>query len=422
MISPAVMSLIILLLCIILFVTEAFSMATTAVLGCVLMVLFKVSDFNTVFGTFSSSTIVLLVSIMIIGQTMFNNGVTQYIGQKLFRLSRGNERRLLFLSTIFASFISAFMSNVATVTLFMGLFSSFAKDNKKINVRNLMLPIGMASVVGGVNTLIGSAPQLTAQNYLISSNLQGFKFFDFSYVGIFLIILLVIYVTFIGYPIGIKVWGDLPENDEKDEAITHINYDKKRMIASVFIFTATIILLFWEPIPMAVIAASGALLTIMTNLITPKDAVQSIKWSSVLKVAGSLGILQAVNASGGNKLIGQFFLNLIGKNISPYLLLLLIIIITQFLSEFMADSPTILIVLPVTVSICMEYGFSVHAFAMAIILSSATACCSPLSNTPLMLVSTYGYRFSDFIKYNILWDILSALLIFLLIPVFFPLV
>lgn len=420
MISPAALSLIVLLLCIILFITETFSMATTAVLGCVLMVLFNVADFNTVFGAFSSSTIILLVSIMIMGQAMFKNGVTQFIGRKLLKLSGGNERRLLFISTLLASLISAFMSNVATVTLFMGLFSNFSKENKKVNVRNLMLPIGMASVVGGATTLIGSAPQLTAQNYLISSDLQGFKFFDFSYVGIFLVILLVIYVMFIGYPIGMKIWSGLPESNT-EEGFISINADKKRMTATVLIFVATVILMFWEPVPMAIIASSGALLTIMTKLITPKEAIQGIKWSSVLKVAGSIGILQAVNAAGGNKIMGQFFLNLIGRNISPYLFLLLIIFITQILSEFMADSPTILIVLPVTVSICLEYGFSVYPFAMAVILSSASACCSPLSNTPLMLVSTYGYRFSDFIKYNILWDILAALLIFLLTPVFFPL-
>ena len=51
------LSLVIFIFCVALFIWDRLPMATTAVLGCVLMVIFKVCDFKTAFGQFSSSTV-----------------------------------------------------------------------------------------------------------------------------------------------------------------------------------------------------------------------------------------------------------------------------------------------------------------------------------------------------------------------------
>jgi len=419
--DPAWRGLIILLFCIILFVTEKFTMATTAILGCVLMVLFGVAKFSSVFGQFSSSSIILLVSMMIMGQALYDTGATDVIIKNLLKASKGNERCLLVLCTLSVSLISAFLSNVATLMIFLTLFLNSDDIDSSIDRRNFILPLGMASVVGGTATLIGSAPQLATQNYLEVAGYRSFGFFDFSYVGLALITLLTLYVGFIGYPLGKKIWKKVPKVNQVKK-VEETTKPQSKKILMLIIFFMTVVFMVLQPFPMAVIAVCGALVSIISGCISAQKAIHSVYWSSVLKLAGCLGILNAINESGGNEKIGQLFLSLIGENITPHLLLILVIILTQLLSEFMTNSAALLIVLPSALSVCMQCNFQVYGFAMAITMASCTALCCPLSNTPLTIVSTYGYRFSDFLKYNICWDVLADIVIFLVTPIFFPLV
>ena len=66
--TVSVISLIIFVVCIVLFVWDKLPMATTAILGCVLMVIFGVCDFKTAFGQFASSTVILTIGFIVIGK------------------------------------------------------------------------------------------------------------------------------------------------------------------------------------------------------------------------------------------------------------------------------------------------------------------------------------------------------------------
>ena len=76
-----VISLIIFLFCIVLFIWEKLPMATTAILGCVLMVVFGVCDFKTAFGQFSSPTVILTAGVMVIGLSLSETGLAAAVGR-----------------------------------------------------------------------------------------------------------------------------------------------------------------------------------------------------------------------------------------------------------------------------------------------------------------------------------------------------
>ena len=414
-------SLIIFAICIVLFVTEWVPMATTAILGCILMVVFQVADFSQVFGQFSSTSVILVISMMIVGDSMFRTGVAGRVGRLIFRFSGGSERKLLILSVCLAALISAFLSNVATLAMFMAVFGNLQKENRHVDLRNIMLPVSMACVVGGVTTLVGSAPQMTTQNLLIELTGTGFRFFDFSRVGIPLVLVLVFYVSFIGYPLGKRIWGGipLPEADlpVREEAPSSSN---RKQAVMLLIFLTVLILFFWEPIPLPVIGAGGAVCCILFGCTTQKNAIAAVQWSSVGRLAGCLGIIQAMKVSGGGELLAQGAFSLIGDSFSPWALLACSVLLTLFLSEFLNDGTVLVMVLPVVLSLCQARGFSPYPFAMGITLAAASAMCTPLSNTPLTMVGIYGYRFGDYVRYNLGLDILLGITNILLTPLVFP--
>ena len=109
--SSGIVGLLILLLCIVLFITEWLPSVVTGALGCLLMVLFHVCELSNAFSGFASSIIYLLFGAMIVGNAMFETGAAALIGRQVIRLSRDNERLFLFISGLTAGCLSMFLAN-----------------------------------------------------------------------------------------------------------------------------------------------------------------------------------------------------------------------------------------------------------------------------------------------------------------------
>lgn len=423
--SNAALSLVIFAVCIVLFVSEKLPVATSAILGCVLMVITGAASFSDVFGQFSSSSVILVMGVMVVGRAMFETGLAQVIGSAILRFSGNSERRLLVVSTLLCSLISAFMSNVATLAMFISILTNLSGRKQKVDLRNLMLPVAMGSVVGGVCTLIGSAPQITAQGLLEEAVGVGFGFFDYAKVGVVLIAALLAYVYFIGYPVGKRIWGNRSLSEEElgqqRDLAAEKEADRRQMAIMSVIFVTMGVMFFLELFPIALVSTLAALACIATGCITQKQAIAGISWSSVGKLAGCLGIMQAVNKSGGGDLIANLFFKAVGYEIAPYLLFLLMCSLTLLLSEFLTNSTALLIVLPMAIDVAPMMGLNIYAYAMGITLASSVALATPLSCTPLTMVMGHGYRFSDYAKYSLPFDLIALAVILLAVPMIYPL-
>ena len=161
--NSAVVSLIIFAFCVVMFVWDKLPMATSAILGCALMVIFQVCDFKTAFGQFASTTVLMLIGVLIVGAAVAETGVAAVIGRAITKVSRGNERVLLAVSFLVAMALSSFLTNVTVLAIFIPIFFALAKDNKHINPLNLVIPMTLAVNMGGVTTLAASSQQMTAQ-------------------------------------------------------------------------------------------------------------------------------------------------------------------------------------------------------------------------------------------------------------------
>ena len=77
--SQALLSLIIFGLFILIFIWDKLPMATSAILGCVVMVILGLSNFNTAFGQFASTTVILLIGVMVVGSALAETGVPAWL-------------------------------------------------------------------------------------------------------------------------------------------------------------------------------------------------------------------------------------------------------------------------------------------------------------------------------------------------------
>ncbi len=417
----AVVSLIIFAAIIILFVIDKLPMATTAILGCVLMVIFGVCDFKTAFGQFASSTVILTIGVMIIGAAISETGLAKAIGNWIVKVSKGNEIILIIGTYLVSSVMSMFLTNSAVLAVFIPIIMGLAKSNSNIKSKNLIMPIAIGCVIGGVSTLVGSTQQMTAQGLLEEAGLRTFKTFDFTLVGGILIFVGLIYCLTIGRILAKKIWGNRPE-EEYETAKDENNYPKWKMIVMAAIFVVTVVFYITEWIPLAITSSAAALLCIILGLIKQKKAIASVNWDIVGRLAGCLGIGKALEVSGGTTLIAKGFTKIVGTNINPFLLFCLLVLLVQVASMFISNSTAILIVLPILIAIAPGMGLNTYAYALGITLASGVALSCPLASSTLGMSMVAGYKFNDYIKHNIFLDIIAYGLIILLVPLIYGLV
>ena len=415
-----VISLIIFAFCIILFIWDKLPMATTAILGCSLMVIFGVCKFSVAFGQFSSSTVILTIGVMIIGAAISETGLAAAIGNWIVGISKGSETKLIIGTYLVSAVMSAFLTNSAVLAIFIPIIMGLSLANKDIKSKNLIMPIALGCVIGGASTLVGSTQQMTAQGLLEDAGVQVFKTFDFTLVGGVITILGLLYCLFIGRKRGEKIWGNRP--DEGYELIPNeSNYSRVKMIIVALIFAATVVFYITEWLPLAITSTSAALLCIITGCITQKKAIASVNWNIVGRLAGCLGLAQALEAAGGTEIIANTFTNLVGGRLSPFLLFALLVLLVQVVSEFMSNSTAILIVLPIVIAIAPRLGLNAYSFALGITLAAGVSLSCPLASSTLGISMTCGYRFNDYFKYNIFMDIIAYIVIIIMVPLIYGL-
>lgn len=415
-----IISLIIFAFCIVLFVWDKLPMATTAILGCALMVIFGVCDFKTAFGQFSSSTVILTIGVMVIGAAISESGLAAAIGNWIVRISKGSEVNLIIGTYLVSAAMSAFLTNSAVLAIFIPIIMGLSLASKDIKSKNLIMPIAFGCVIGGASTLVGSTQQMTAQGLLEDAGAQMFHTFDFTPVGGIIVLLGLLYCLFIGRKLGEKIWGNRPE-EEYELKPDEKNYSKPKMIIMACIFVATVVLYITEWLPLAITSTGAAVLCIITGCITQKKAVASVNWNIVGRLAGCLGLAKALEAAGGTKIIADTFAKMVGTNLSPYLLFAILVLLVLAVSEFVSNSTAILIVLPIVLAITPELGLNPYTFALGITLASGICVSNPLASSTLGMSMTVGYKFNDYFKYGFLMDVISYATIIVLVPLFYGL-
>ena len=419
--DTAVISLIIFVFTIILFILDIFPMATTAILGCVLMVVFGGSSFSAAFGQLASSTVILTIGIMVVGQALMDTGMAARIGRVVARFSKGNERGLIAISFVVAAAMSMFLTNSAVLACFFPIFASISSTNPQYNMRNLIMPIAIASVVGGGSTLVGSTQQMTANGLVETALGYGYSIFDFTKTGIFVMIAGLLYCVFIGYPLGKKLWGDRPSEDGFVAEKMEINETKFKTISISVIFLGMLVLYITELIPIAVTSTVAAVACIVTGCTSQNAALKNVNWNIVGRLGGCLGLAKCMEEGGGIELLKNGFLRIIGPDFSPFLLFVIAVFAVQLFSEFMSNSTAILIVLPLIIAIAPSMNLNIFSFGMGISLGSSFCSACPLASSTMGMSMGGGYTFKDYFKYGVVYDVICFFLIIIVTPFFFPL-
>ncbi|MEM8981544.1 MAG: SLC13 family permease [Pseudomonadota bacterium] len=131
------------------------------------------------FGAFGNEALVAVCALMIVGRGLEATGALQPLAG--FVASAWRVKPVLaFLSTLVAgAVLSAFMNNTPIVVLLLPILVAVSLDTKTPPSRVLM-PMGLATIIGGMSTTIGTSTNLLVVGLAREQGLSQFSMFDFT--------------------------------------------------------------------------------------------------------------------------------------------------------------------------------------------------------------------------------------------------
>ena len=120
--------LLILLGMIICYITRIIPAAVTSVIGALLTALLGVNSIQNVTAQFANDVVLLLIGVMIIGEAFFEVGLADDLGRFLEKRFSNNAKLFLIIMIALSAIVAAFISNTATVALFIPLLGSVERS------------------------------------------------------------------------------------------------------------------------------------------------------------------------------------------------------------------------------------------------------------------------------------------------------
>lgn len=373
--SPSTITLLFLLFAVIMFVIEKIPLGVTSMIVCIGLTITDVLDVQTAFAGFTDSNVILFVAMFIVGGALFETGMANKIGGIVTRFAK-TERMLIVAIMVIVGLMSGVLSNTGTAAVLIPVVIGIAaKSGYKRS--KLLMPILIAGIL--------------------------------------------FYAT-IGYKL-------LPECDPKEEEAfdTKRDFDqvpKWKQWMSLIILILTLLAMIFEEkigISLCVSGGIGALLLILTGVISEKDALKSIDLKTIFLFGGTLSLAAALEKTGAGEMIAEKVIGALGADPSPYLLTLVVFLLCCVMTNFMSNTATTALLVPICLSIAQRIGADPRAVLMACVIGGSCAYATPIgmpANT--MVVGVGGYRFMDFVKAGFPLIIIATVVSMIILTIAFP--
>ena len=184
-------------LTIVLFSSEKLPLDLTGLLALLALYLTGSVTVDEALAGFSNPVVVTLAALFVVGGALFRTGVAARFGGWLARHGGSGEGRLLLLVMASSALLSAFMSSTGTVAILIPAVVGVARKARMSPTR-LLMPLSYGCLIGGMLTLVGTAPNLVVQEALQDAGLQPFSFFSFTPIGVSVLLTGILYMKFIG--------------------------------------------------------------------------------------------------------------------------------------------------------------------------------------------------------------------------------
>lgn len=192
-----------------------------------------------------------------------------------------------------------------------------------------------------------------------------------------------------------------------------------RIAISIAIFAAAVLAMVmgWLSAPVAFVAAAVAL--VLTNLISLREAYESIDWSVIVLLGAMIPVGEAMQVTDATGLIAS---TVTGFEALPvWGMLAVVLIVTMGMTSVINNAATAVIMAPIAASVAAAIDVNIDPFLMAVAIGATSAFLTPIghqSNT--LVMGPGGYKFGDYWRMGLPLQILIVAISVPMLLLVFP--
>ncbi len=424
-------------------ITEAIPIPATSLLPIILLPLSGGASMGTTTSAYGDKIVFLFMAGFLIAIAMERWNLHKRIALTIILWVGTNSRRIVLGFILATAFLSMWISNTATtlmmVTIGIALLSQLNElidqsdiENKSILKSNfgkaLLLGIGYAASIGGLGTLIG-----TPTNAIFAAIAKRLFDFEFTFAGWMAFAMPMVTVTLficwfylvkIAFPLpNLPLPGGKKQIEGEKKALGPVSAEE-RAIFIVFTITALawisssfFLSRFFPAVDDTIIGMAGAVALFLIpskrkrgSMIMDWDAAMKLPWGILILFGGGLALAAGFQSSGLAEWLGQQMVQLKGVNL--LLLIFVIALLVNFLTEVTSNVATASIMLPIVASLAQSVN--VHPFGLMIAATMAASCAFmlPVATPPNAIVFSFGHiQMKDMIRTGFFLNVISTILI-----------
>ena len=369
---------------------------------------------RSIMASFADPVIMLFIGGFVLAIAAAKTGLDAYLAKALLKPFGRKSENVLLGFILVTGLFSMFVSNTATAAMMLAfltpVFKQLPPEGKGRIALALSIPV--AANLGGMGTPIGTPPNNIALKYLNDPdglNL-GLGFGEWMLIMVPLVAVLL----FIS-------WGLLKTIFPFSQKTVDLEIEgemKKGKNTTIVIVTFFITVLLWLTDSVTGINSNTvALIPVgvfaMTGVLTKYD-LEEINWSVLWMVAGGFALGYGLNASG---LAENAVKTIPFGDFSPLLILVISGLICYILSNFISNSATAALLMPILAVVCTAMGDKLAAIGgtptvlIGVAIAASSAMILPVSTPPNALAfSTNLVQQKDMVKIGVIVGIISMVL------------
>ena len=350
-----------------------------------------------------------------------------------------------------SAFLSMWMMNTSTTLMLLPIglavcasvaetIPNFSSQERKNFETSLLLGIAYAASIGGMSTLVGTAPNIIFVGFMQETYGLEISFIDWMKLGVPIASIMLFAswyaITKIVYPVNFV--ANIETKLQLQNMLSDLGplgRDETKVLI-IFSFAAGAWMfrtLLDNFIPLSGLTDAGiaifAALSFFfipsennkTDLLTWEQA-NKLPWGLLVLFGGGLSLAASIGSSGLGGWIGQGLIVL--ENVPPIVLILAVATLIIFLTEITSNVATTSTFLPVVGAVAVALGIAPVALTIPVVLAASCAFMLPVATPPNAIVFGSGkLTIPDMIRagfaLNIIGVILVTIFAFYLAPMIF---
>ena len=393
--------------------TEAVPIAITALIPLVFFPLLGVSSIEATAAPYANKNVFLFLGGFFLSIAIQKCNLHKRIALTVLRFTGTGGRSIIGGFMLSSCLLSMWIMNTSTTIMLLPIGLAIItvvkesmhelSDTDKMNFQvALLLGIAYAANIGGIATLIGTAPNMALNGFMEEQYGVSISFLDWMKVGLPVSLILLpmswFTLTRISFPVNFETSSETQETIQiMREGIGKTKTPEKRVFV-IFLMTA-LLWVFRSPINnipgMEGLTDPGiAMLCGLTLFLTPsggnqehnllewKDAEKGVPWGILLLFGGGLTLAAAAQNTGLAAWIG----NLMPVGLSIVLLVVIFTALIIFLTELTSNLATTATFLPIVAVIATQFGFNPLLLTASIAIAASCAFMLPVATPPNAIV------------------------------------